>query len=1146
MNTRKSTWLKIFCITLIPLMLMIGCAKRDAQKAMTVAQAAKDEASAARAPGYARTAFDDANRLFNQAQQQFDAGSYKEAIDLYQQAEARFRSSKEIAIEKEPVIRALVEKIDEAIALASSNMDKARAGNVLTAEQLNPVQTVVDNLNQRMESEIRAEVDEEQLNAFYAEVEQAVAQTESLALAHLKPQAMTAKDEIQTLITRAQELKGDIHAPQQYGAVMQQFQQMNALEQDGKWQEMIDLAEQMKAPLDQVIVASQEKAAGDILRQVGQQIAQAEQLGVQGVEAFTTAVQQAKSALEDGQAALQAQDYSGAINASDLVKGNLQQAYQAVGQQAQTLLAEAKAHLQDALDQEAEKYASSVVAQVQEAIAGSEELLNQENYVQAYTAAQRAQKASSQAVDAARRGKAQLALNTVEQPFSVLHAQGGAQYAPDAYKQALAQVQDLRGKMKSGQYEEVAAGSPDAKTVVESALNALGESAAAYIGKAEAALNDAKASGAPEWVGVQYANAVNLKSAAERDQQSDKYLSSIRNAESAIQSAHNAEAKAYQLQTDQNLRKVDEFMALAKRAEQDRLSPLAYRRALESREETAGLLQANQEKKAYETSLEAVQKADRALNNLVMTAQEKTDSALKAGAKEYSEPEINQALSYLTKAEEAQKAQNFAAANEMSVESANLAEKAEHFTWQQRSYRLLKELEGSKEELEYHLTMEKAPALYQKTLANLAEAKVLQIDENYKESYDHAAQADAAKQGAWDAMKGELTQILEDLKDTADWMGENALDASGRELKMDLMDAIPELEANIALQDWRAAYASAERCMKSSDRIMARFEQRNRSIMSKNLQASAHPYQKVGALSVVPEKKEQIRETYQTLLKPGEDETYADVKQKYDEASKELDQMPSTITAEASQRTEEIASILQQAEAAGASQYYEEWLRDLSSDLQMLRNAVRGENLGEIAKYNRKLEREAPRLLAATQEAAAEDEYLSELEKNLNQMANVFNDLGFLASVPKRLMTASRLTEHKLDDTLIDMYKSLQTTMSVRTFEVNAKLLQDNVKSLNPPKSLERVHKKALKSFDLFHKASEGFVIYGDTDAFDIYYREKAISRGYDCLQDALKINESLLYQIKTARKLSPWEKFEYSVDSLGEKFGDFYFNWGS
>ena len=41
---RTSTWLKICCILLIPLFLTTGCAKRDAQKAITQAQTAKDEA----------------------------------------------------------------------------------------------------------------------------------------------------------------------------------------------------------------------------------------------------------------------------------------------------------------------------------------------------------------------------------------------------------------------------------------------------------------------------------------------------------------------------------------------------------------------------------------------------------------------------------------------------------------------------------------------------------------------------------------------------------------------------------------------------------------------------------------------------------------------------------------------------------------------------------------------------------------------------------------------------------------------------------------------------------------------------------------------------------------------------------------------
>lgn len=1145
MNARKSTCLILLCIALIPLVLLTGCAKRDAQKAMTLSQTARDEASAAQAPGYAPTAFNDADRLFKQAQDQFNAGSYKESIDNFQQAEVRFRRAVEVAREVKPRIDELIGNIEEALAKANENLDKARTGGALAAEDINPVQTLMDGLNQRMESEIRSEVDEVKLNAFLAEIEQAVTRTDSLALAHLKPQAATAKQETQTLITRAQELKADTHVPDQYGQVMAKFQELESAELEGQWQKVIDLSAEMKDPLNQIIQVSQEKAAGDILRQVGEQIVQAKQMNLQGVEAFASAIQRAESSVQAGQTALQSSDFSGAINGSDMAKAALREAYQAVGQQAQQLVDASKANLEKAIEQEAEQYAASVVSQVREAIAASEELLKQENFVSAFNTARQAEKASGQAVDAARRGKAQLALNTVEQPFSALHGQGGSQYAADAYQQALAKVQTLRDMMKNGEYEAVVDGSPDAAAVVQSALESLSGSVSQYIARAEQAIDSAKAAGAPEWVGVQFANASNLKAAAERDRAAKKFLSSIQNAESAIKIAQDSEAKAYQLQTDQNLRKADDFLAVARRAEQDRLSPLAYRKALESREESVRLLQQNQFKNAFENSIETVQKSDRAFNNLVMTANEKTDSALAAEAMTYSESEMKQALAFLNKAEAAQKSQDFASANELAIESANWAEKAENFTWKQRSFRLLRDLEGVRGNLEYHLAPEKTPASYESFLTNLAEAKVQQLDENYKASYEYAAKADEARNAAINGMNQELIQVLADLRQTADWMGENAMDADGRQIKLDLLDSIPELEQKIALKDWRAAYSVAAGCQQTADRARRRLEQRNRSIMAKDLQVAVHPYEKNGVLGVVPNQKEQIKETFGSLKKPGSETPYSDIYQKFLNTSSAVVALPSTIVSESQQRTDEIASILQQANEAGANQYYKEWYRDLATDLQMLRNAIQGENFADIATYVRRLDREAPRLLVATQLAADENEFLTELEKNLNQMNNVFQEFGFLGNMSKRLLLASRLTEHKLDETHMDMYRVLQGNMSVNTLKINAELLEDNVIGLKPPKTMVKVHKKAKESFKIFRKAAESFVIYGESDAYDILYRERAISDGYNNLKKSLKLNSELLFEIKEARKLKGWEKFMRGVNQVESKFGEFYFNWG-
>ena len=1126
-------------------MLTVGCAKRDAQKAQTLAQAAKDDAVASAARGYAPKAFNDADSLMQQAQAQFDAGSYKESIDLYQQATSRFGNAKNVAVEVKPRVDALVSKIEEALALATENLEKGRTGGALTAEDLDPVQAVVDDLNQRLESEIRNEVDEEKLNAFLAEVESGVTRTESLALAHLKPQAAAEKQAIQDLIARAQELKADVHVPAQFNEVLQKFQAVETAEKAGQWQQVIDSAGELKAPLDRIVLAAQEKAAGDILRQTGERIAQAKQLNVQGVDAFASAVQRAEAAVQTGQTALQSQNYAGAIGATDQAKAALQEAYQAVGQQAQQKIETAKANLQNAVEQEAEKYAAQVVAQVKESIASAEQLLGAENFVQAYNASQQAEKVSGQAVDAARRGKAQIAISAVEKPFSVLHGQGGSEYASDAYKQALAKVQDLRSKMKGGEYETVVSESPAAVTVVQDALQVLEKSTSEYVEQADAALGDAKTSGAPEWVGVQFANATNLRSAAEKDRQAKKYLSSIRNSESAIKAAQDAESKAYQLQTEQNLRKADDFLALAKRAEQDRLSPLAYRKALESREESVRLIKQGNSKEAFANSKDTVQKSDRALNNLVMTAKEKSDSALTAEAMKYSEPEIKEALAYLNKAEEAQKARNFSTANEMAIESAKLSDKAEYFTWKQRSYRLLRDLEGTKEELEYNLAPEKAPALYEQVLSSLAEAQVQQLDRNYAESYQYADKADRAKNAIWNAMEQELTQVVAEIKQTADWMGENAMDADGRKIKIDLIESVPALEQQIALKDWRTAYAAAEDCLKVSARAQKQLEQRNRSLMAKELQQSIHEYEKQGVLSIVPEQKEQIKDAFHTFKRPGEEETYGDVYQKFQDTTAEVEKLPDTVLTQTRQRTDEIASMLQQADIAGANKYYKEWYRELASDLQLLRNAIRGENLGEIAVYVRKLDREAPRLLAASQAAAAEDEYLSELEKNLNQMNNVFQDFGFLGSIPKRLLLASRMTEHKLDETQIDMYRALQGQMSVSTLRVNAALLEENVIGLNPPETMKKVHAKALKSFKNFRIAAEAFETYGESDAHDLYYREKTLSRGYDSLDKSLEINEELLYEITEARKLKGFDKFMRGIKKIESKVSNFYYNYG-
>ncbi len=1144
MKSRTSTWLKIACIALIPMLLLTtGCAKRDAQKAQVSAQTAKDAASSARAPGYAPNEFKDANTLFMNAEQQFNNGEYKQSIATYQSAEGRFKNAERVATEQGPRIQAAVQKIEDALAMAEENVQKARDGGGLQPEEINPVDQAVQDKKTDFEGNFRNEADIEKLNDFLTQVEQVVKQTESLALAHLKPLAATAKDEVQVLVDKAQELKADTHVPDQYNQAMAKFNEMQTAERDGQWQQMIDLAGELKTPLNQIIIASQEKAAGDILRQTEQTIAEAKQINLQ-LDGFTNAIQQAETALQNGKTKLQSQDYAGAIASADVAKTAITSAYQAVSQQAQQLIDSAKTNLQNAIDQEAKTYAPSVVTQVQEAIAGAEELLQSEKYTLAYTTARNAQQASGKAVDAARRGKAQVALQKAEKPFSLLHSQGGAKYAKEAYGNAVSALEDLRSKMKSGEFEAVVEGVPSAVQVVQTGIEALAQSGAKMLAQTNAALKNAQKAKAQEWVAMQYANAINYRDAAEKDLKAKRFLSSFRQAESSMKAAQEAEGKSYQLRAEQNQRNAAALIKEARRAEQNRLSPLAYRQAVQAFEETASLLKNRQNQEAYSKSVVAAEKADQALNNLVIVAREKTDSALTAKAMTYSQPEIEEALAFLNRAEEAQTAKQYTAANENSIESAKLAEKAEDFTWKQRSYALLRSLEGLKAEMENHLAPEKAPAIYREALSNLADAKVQQIDRNFKTCYEYADKARQNRDAAWSSMNGDLNQTLAELKQTADWMGKNALDADGRDLKLKLLETIPPLEQQIGLQNWCGAYAAAENCLKIAGKVSGTMETQNRKIMAKRLNESLVSYRQDHVLNVVPDESKKIDEALRSLKSPHDGETYSDAYQKYQEATAEIRNLPKAIETQATQQAEEIALTLQQANDAGATNFYKDWYRKLSSELQLLRNAIRGNAAKDIAAHLKKLEKEAPELLVATQIAVDEDNYLQALERQLNLMNNVLQDFGFLAELPKDLIVAARSTEYKLDKTVTNMYRAMQGKVSVRTFRINAELLEEAVKDMDVPKSMKSIQKKAIASFIHFRKASEGFEAYGQSDMHDIYFRERALKNAYAHLEESAVINEALAFEISGARKLSKVESVQWKLKNIEKALGRFYYNW--
>ena len=1143
--TRKSSTL--LCLVLVIAALASGCAQREANKALEQANQAKSEAQSALAPKFASDIFNEANQLLDLAQSQFDQGEYEQAQQTAQQAQARFLTAQQTVPEVRARVEDQLQQIGDALAEAEQNIATAReqGTEVLTPEEINQVATQVEELRNQFDSEVSPQwVEEDRLNNFLTQVQNLIPETEALAIAHLQPQAESALSNVEGLVQQAEQLDAATHAPDQYQQAMDLYAQIESANQDGNWQQVIDLSSQIEPLLGEAITISQREAADDIISDMEAQMAEVKGLNITGVDAFTNAIEQAESALQLAREQLNSEAYAAAISAADEVRNQIQQAYSALADEANSMISTAESNLQQALDLNAEQYAPGVVNTVRNSIQQTQELLNNDRQAEAYQVAQRAVQAAQGAPEAARRGKAEMALNEVEQPFSLLQQEGGEEYAEDAYERAEDAVNELRDMLEEGQYDAVEQGVPDAVALVEEGLEQLETVAEEILVQAEDVIEEAEESGAPDWVGMQYANAVNLRSSAEQALENDQFLTSIQRAEQSMDVARQAENQSYRLQVNQNLKRVNEMMVEAQRAEQDTLSPLTYREALEAREETLALLDSQQFREAFQQSQEAVEKANVAMNAVVLAAQQATDDAIEAGAMTYSSDEMNQALVLLNEAEAAQDVDNYAEANQKAQQASEIAADIEYFSWRLRSADLLRRLEGSVEELETQNAQEKTPALYRKVVTSLAKAKVAQVDEDFERCFEFADAAADAKQAVWDSMKADLTRQKMQLKQTAEWLGQQAQDTGGRDIAIGLIERINELNRQIDLQNWREAYSVASVAQRKADQKMDQMIRKNRYAFADELVAMVGDYEEVNALSIAPEQQEQIDQTIEMLRHPEDDVTYAEMLDAYNQAQQTISQLPDSIQEQASQRTEEIATVLQEAEDAGARDFFPDRTRELVSDLQWLRNSIEGDDLQGIAHRLRTLEKEAPALLAATELAVAEDNYLQNLQDQLSLANNLILDFESFTSYNKKLITAAQLTEYKIDENAANMYENLQTTISAKSFRINAELLLERVHDLNPPETLEGTQKKAIQSFEYLVRAGKGFEIYGETDTYDLNYREEAMLNAYDHLEKSIEVNEDLQFAIDSARDLTDWEKIKRSFSKFEEDFGEAYFNF--
>ncbi len=1124
----------IACLCLIFFLgLTAGCKGRKAQKAIEEARVAQTQAQENMAPRYTPQIYGQANNLLAQAEQATNAGNHDEAIQLSQEAIARFQQ----AITTVPQVREKIEGIQRELQglvdEIAGGIEKAVEEGVVDEATVTALQTDLETL-QAHQVELQASIKEEEIQAAIADAQKLKERSESAKLAHLKPQAEELQKQILTLLDQCQSLKANQHFPDELSAIQPSVDELQNAFTAGNWSGVIDSATGIIGGLQEIVAKTQQAAAGEYVAQAEAALVGAKALEVQDVPEYATFLGQAETALGQAKQSLQAGQHTEAFAAAEQVNGFLRQAKDSLGSNVQKFLDAAAAGIEQSQGAEVQKYAASELATANGAISAAKDALAAGDFLTAYSQAKNAQSIASGLGAAALRGHAQQELGAVLARLNKAREEGAEQYAQPEFGQVAAEINALKELASSGQYQQAIEQAPTKLPGIEKLFERLRVGVEEAIAQTDSRIALAEEAEAETWAKDTFQKAGNAIESARALLAKESYRKAADNSEKAAQLAAEAEATAYRLRAEKNLRKADEFLSLAERANSPTLSPLEYGQARDMRRKAGELSATKDYKVAWESSVKALDMADVALNHRVITAQKACDAALEAQARDYDRDEIDRALALLNEAKAAQEAQNFDRANQTAKQATGLAASAEAFAWRQRSKQLLMELAGTEQQMALRQASMHVPALARRFSASLAQARVHEIDGKWGECYTAADDARNASEESWKEMTNQLSQMMEEMNATTQTVGNIAMDDWGRAQKSDFVPVITEVKRLMDLHSFVEAYTAADEALADARSLLDGVQRHNLQMRADALQTQLKEREQTGSAKILASRSKEIEVLMGKLKSPGGKYDYKELIAQADAAAADLAKFPELAQENAVQRTTQANEILQQAERAGARKYYRDRLEEAIVDLQWLRNEIQAGDCNGIYDHLSRLESQGPDLLEDTSLALAEDEYKERLGVRLQEMKDLLLDFDYIARLNKDVLIAARATETTTDNPMVsDIYKGLQKPLTAKRLLAAAELLEQNVKADNPPKTLNGLKDLAVDSFRHFRKAAEGFVAFGETDAFDTGYRDEAMRGAYSHLEKTLRLNKEIKYIIEQKRKDNTWERFEWRLRDL-------------
>ena len=1157
----------------VALSLFAGCGKKKAEGKIEEAQAVKQEADGQRMSVYMPDQYKLAQGMLDGAISLKDEGSYDESVAQAEQAIGRFQGSMTQLATLRAEIDELWGQIEERRQTIEEHLATAREQGLVPDNEIEELNGELYFINDRDDAALKkpernGSVDREFLTQVVKDYDVLSTKTLAAAKAHLKPQAEEALTAVREKWSEVQSLEAERYKPDLFAEMKAAVASLEEAESSGNWEAILDKGDATSASLDTLLQQTR-IAASDVKVQEAQSALEAAlQIQAPDVTDYGRLLSDAGEALKrakDAQAGGQAAD---AFSAADEVLAMVEEADAALGEQVQISLDAADSSLQDAIAKEARTYATGSLSSAEGLVSAAKSALAEDRFADAYKAAEAAKAAAAKVVTEARAGKAKTLLSGVESRLRALVAQGARERASGAYGEAQEVIGGLQAALESGDYERVTAGVPAAGEAINAVRDAMAVAAAKAIEDSDKALAQAEKADTEVRIAQSPAKSTLAEARRARGEAADalensKFGAVFSQSQAAAKLAARAETEAYTSGAESALSQAASTLGMAREADAPVQSPQAYRSALDLETSAKDALGAGQAQLAYRRSLEARRAAQDALDDRINTAAKAVDDAREAHASTYAPDDLRKGEALYNQARAAHKQHDFDRANSLVQQAAAASAAGEAFAWRQRSTALLAELDETEAQLAQHDATGKAPEAAVAFGSHVAKGRAAHLGREWEKAYAEAAAADQAASDAWQAMDNEIQARLAAVRNLLETMAEIADDPDEFQAVDALTEQVePVLNAQ-ALNDYNLAYDLSGALLSSAGDQLDDMEWQNRDQAADHLSNRLSERKSEGSAEVLAEEAAELEAFIAELLDKDSEIGYFTLMAQLEAWEGRLDTMPERALEDAAPRLDQVTALFASARENDAAKLYPEHLRELEGDYNMTQNAVLGGDVRDVADRLIALEQDAQDIEDASRLAKSEADYKTEIASFLKQQQNLIRDFGRIASLNDKVMTALRATTTTLEDEVTNAYESMQSVLSARAFKRNAALLEERVRATTPPdtSTMKRLYKLSCKSFYNLRLAATGFEAFGDSDRYDLGYRNQRIEASYGQLENVLRVNEEIEFILastpettwrekwtrksrvaKRAMHEALYDEFQFKTDQYEDRFFRFFF----